>query len=159
MQPRFDVAVDFVEWDFAINDCNPGGLQGTGCRFTVKKGSVTLAKSHIVARLIFGRGVLYGSVRLGKLHDRSFNGRLKLIHDVRRGTNSVELDQADAQLGRVGLSNFRIFSYCSLYMPVSMVLLPVMVYVLPFYAEQGISMYLMSAIILPPDSPMLLPTR
>ncbi|MFT7651325.1 MAG: GPH family glycoside/pentoside/hexuronide:cation symporter [Limisphaerales bacterium] len=60
---------------------------------------------------------------------------------------SAELDQADAQQSRVGLSNFRIFSYCSLYMPVSMVLLPVMVYVLPFYAELGISMYLMSAII------------
>lgn len=47
----------------------------------------------------------------------------------------------------VGVGNFRIFAYCSLYMPVSMVLLPVMVYVLPFYAELGISMYLMSVII------------
>ncbi|MEQ8690707.1 MAG: MFS transporter, partial [Pseudomonadales bacterium] len=47
----------------------------------------------------------------------------------------------------LGVGNFRIFAYCSLYMPVSMVLLPVMVYVLPFYAELGISMYLMSVII------------
>ncbi len=45
------------------------------------------------------------------------------------------------------LSGFTIFSYSALYMPVSMVLLPVGVYVLPFYAELGISMYLMSVII------------
>ena len=45
------------------------------------------------------------------------------------------------------LSNLQIISYSALYMPVSMVLLPVGVYVLPFYAELGMSMYLMSAII------------
>ncbi|MEM7019783.1 MAG: MFS transporter [Pseudomonadota bacterium] len=45
------------------------------------------------------------------------------------------------------VSSFQIFSYSALYMPVSMVLLPVGVYVLPFYAELGISMYVMSAII------------
>ena len=47
---------------------------------------------------------------------------------------------------RVG--EFRILCYSSLYMPVSMVLLPVGVYVLPYYAELGISLYAMSAIIL-----------
>ncbi len=48
--------------------------------------------------------------------------------------------------GLVG--EFRILCYSSLYMPVSMVLLPVGVYVLPYYAELGISLYAMSAIIL-----------
>ena len=41
----------------------------------------------------------------------------------------------------------KILAYSSMYMPISMVLLPVGVYVLPFYAELGISMYLMSVII------------
>lgn len=45
------------------------------------------------------------------------------------------------------ISHGKILSYSALYMPVSMVLLPVGVYVLPFYAELGISMYAMSAII------------
>lgn len=45
------------------------------------------------------------------------------------------------------VSALQVFSYSSLYMPVSMVLLPVGVYVLPFYAELGISMYMMSMII------------
>jgi GPH family glycoside/pentoside/hexuronide:cation symporter len=47
--------------------------------------------------------------------------------------------------GHIG--EFRILCYSSLYMPVSMVLLPVGVYVLPYYAELGISLYAMSAII------------
>jgi Na+/melibiose symporter-like transporter len=47
----------------------------------------------------------------------------------------------------VRIGQLRVLSYSSLYMPVSMVLLPVGVYVLPFYAELGISMYAMSAII------------
>jgi Na+/melibiose symporter-like transporter len=47
----------------------------------------------------------------------------------------------------VRIGELRVLSYSSLYMPVSMVLLPVGVYVLPFYAELGISMYAMSAII------------
>ncbi len=46
---------------------------------------------------------------------------------------------------RVG--EWRILCYSSLYMPVSMVLLPVGVYVLTHYAELGISLYAMSVII------------
>jgi GPH family glycoside/pentoside/hexuronide:cation symporter len=56
--------------------------------------------------------------------------------------NSVE--EADSQ-ERIGEA--RILCYSSLYMPVSMVLLPVGVYVLPYYAELGISLYAMSIII------------
>lgn len=55
---------------------------------------------------------------------------------------SISADRAERQLSRLGL-----FSYSMLYMPVSMVLLPVTVYVIPFYAELGISMYAMSLII------------
>lgn len=47
--------------------------------------------------------------------------------------------------GRV--SELQILCYGSLYLPVSMALLPVNLYVLPFYAELGISLYAMSAII------------
>ncbi len=56
-------------------------------------------------------------------------------------------EAAAVRAGEPALSGFRIFSYSALYLPVSMVLLPVGVYVLPLYAELGISMYLMSAII------------
>ena len=49
--------------------------------------------------------------------------------------------------GKGYIGEFRILCYSSLYMPVSMVLLPVGVYVLPYYAELGISLYAMSAII------------
>ncbi len=59
----------------------------------------------------------------------------------------MSVDQGVQAKSGAGISALKIYSYCSLYMPVSMVLLPVMVYVLPFYAELGISMYLMSAII------------
>lgn len=45
------------------------------------------------------------------------------------------------------IGTFKVLAYSSMYLPISMVLLPVGVYVLPFYAELGISMYLMSAII------------
>ena len=45
------------------------------------------------------------------------------------------------------IGEWRILCYSSLYMPVSMVLLPVGVYVLPHYAELGISLYAMSAVI------------
>ncbi|MCB1646441.1 MAG: MFS transporter [Pseudomonadales bacterium] len=45
------------------------------------------------------------------------------------------------------VSEARILSYGSLYLPVSMALLPVNLYVLPFYAELGIPLYAMSAII------------
>ncbi|MEM9620273.1 MAG: MFS transporter, partial [Pseudomonadota bacterium] len=60
--------------------------------------------------------------------------------------SSTDRSAADEHLDE-HLNGARIFAYSSLYMPVSMVLLPVGVYVLPLYAELGISMYLMSAII------------
>jgi Na+/melibiose symporter-like transporter len=45
------------------------------------------------------------------------------------------------------LSNWVIINYSAMYLPVSMALLPVGVYVQPYYAELGISLYAMSAII------------
>jgi GPH family glycoside/pentoside/hexuronide:cation symporter len=56
--------------------------------------------------------------------------------------NSVEEANSQERIGEA-----RILCYSSLYMPVSMVLLPVGVYVLPYYAELGISLYAMSIII------------
>ena len=47
--------------------------------------------------------------------------------------------------GRVG--ELTIVNYSAMYMPVSMVLLPLYVYVQPYYAELGISLYTMSAIL------------
>ncbi len=63
--------------------------------------------------------------------------------------SAISATTASGSRGREGaqVSHFRILCYSSLYMPVSMVLLPVAVYVLPLYAELGISMYAMSAII------------
>ncbi len=46
------------------------------------------------------------------------------------------------------ISEAKVLSYASLYLPVSMALLPVSLYVIPFYAELGIPLYVMSAIIL-----------
>ncbi len=46
------------------------------------------------------------------------------------------------------ISEAKVISYASLYLPVSMALLPVSLYVIPFYAELGIPLYVMSAIIL-----------
>lgn len=51
-------------------------------------------------------------------------------------------EQEESQVG--GLT---IVNYSAMYMPVSMVLLPLGVYVLPYYVELGISLYTMSAII------------
>ena len=45
------------------------------------------------------------------------------------------------------VSEVQILCYGSLYLPVSMALLPVNLYVLPFYAELGISLYAMSIVI------------
>tara|TARA_A100001037_G_scaffold286911_1_gene295802 strand:- start:9168 stop:10634 length:1467 start_codon:yes stop_codon:yes gene_type:complete len=45
------------------------------------------------------------------------------------------------------ISEARILCYGSMYLPVSMALLPVNLYVLPFYAELGISLYAMSIVI------------
>ena len=45
------------------------------------------------------------------------------------------------------ISEFRIICYSSLYLPVSMALLPVTLYIIPYYAELGISLYAMSLII------------
>ena len=45
------------------------------------------------------------------------------------------------------ISEWRVLCYGSLYLPVSMALLPVNLYVLPFYAELGISLYAMSIVI------------
>ena len=45
------------------------------------------------------------------------------------------------------ISEMRILCYGSLYLPVSMALLPVNLYVLPFYAELGIPLYAMSMVI------------
>ncbi|MBV1879871.1 MAG: MFS transporter [Pseudomonadales bacterium] len=45
------------------------------------------------------------------------------------------------------MSEWHILSYSAVYMPISMVLLPVGLYVLPYYAELGISLYAMSLII------------
>lgn len=45
------------------------------------------------------------------------------------------------------ISEARILCYGSLYLPVSMALLPVNLYVLPFYAELGIPLYAMSIVI------------
>ena len=45
------------------------------------------------------------------------------------------------------VSEIRILCYSSLYLPVSMALLPVNLYILPFYAELGIPLYAMSVII------------
>lgn len=50
--------------------------------------------------------------------------------------------QSEKRLGEV-----QILSYGSLYLPVSMALLPVNLYVLPFYAELGIPLYAMSVVI------------
>ncbi len=47
-----------------------------------------------------------------------------------------------------GVSELTIVNYSAMYMPVSMVLLPLAVYVLPYYVELGISLYTMSTIIL-----------
>lgn len=52
---------------------------------------------------------------------------------------------AEHQEGRV--SELTIVNYSAMYMPISMVLLPFAVYVLPYYVELGISLYAMSAII------------
>ena len=46
------------------------------------------------------------------------------------------------------ISEAKVISYASMYLPVSMALLPVGLYVIPFYAELGIPLYAMSAIIL-----------
>ncbi len=46
------------------------------------------------------------------------------------------------------ISEGKVISYASLYLPVSMALLPVGLYVVPFYAELGIPLYAMSAVIL-----------
>ena len=47
----------------------------------------------------------------------------------------------------VKINEARILCYGSLYLPVSMALLPVNLYVLPFYAELGIPLYAMSIVI------------
>ena len=52
---------------------------------------------------------------------------------------------AEHHVGRV--SELTIVNYSAMYMPISMVLLPFAVYVLPYYVELGISLYAMSAII------------
>ncbi|MCZ6620156.1 MAG: MFS transporter [Gammaproteobacteria bacterium] len=52
-----------------------------------------------------------------------------------------------AQKVRGSVSELTIINYSAMYMPVSMVLLPLGVYVLPYYVELGISLYTMSAII------------
>ena len=49
---------------------------------------------------------------------------------------------------RQPIRGLTIINYSAMYMPVSMVLLPLAVYVLPYYVELGISLYTMSAIIL-----------
>ena len=49
---------------------------------------------------------------------------------------------AEHQEGRV--SELTIVNYSAMYMPISMVLLPFAVYVLPYYVELGISLYAMS---------------
>ncbi len=54
---------------------------------------------------------------------------------------------SDAQV-KGHFSELTIVNYSAMYMPVSMVLLPLAVYVLPYYVELGISLYTMSAIIL-----------
>ncbi len=59
----------------------------------------------------------------------------------------MSADRPEHSVHSQRLSRTQVLSYSAIYMPVSMVLLPVTVYVLPFYAELGISMYLMSAII------------
>jgi len=71
-----------------------------------------------------------------------------------RGKRMAVIDQlldepsrASTDSRKGALTRTQIISYSAVYMPVSMVLLPVGVYVLPFYAELGMSMYLMSAII------------
>ncbi|MCZ6855016.1 MAG: MFS transporter [Gammaproteobacteria bacterium] len=46
------------------------------------------------------------------------------------------------------ISELTIVNYSAIYMPVSMVLLPLGVYVVPYYTELGISLYTMSAILL-----------
>ena len=51
-------------------------------------------------------------------------------------------EQEKSQVGALTIVN-----YSAMYMPVSMVLLPLGVYVLPYYVELGISLYTMSAII------------
>lgn len=56
------------------------------------------------------------------------------------------IDQDKQSTGTV--SELQVISYASLYLPVSMALLPVSLYVIPFYAELGIPLYIMSAIIL-----------
>ena len=53
---------------------------------------------------------------------------------------------AEAQKkGHVG--ELTIVNYSAMYIPVSMVLLPLGVYVIPYYVELGISLYTISAII------------
>lgn len=61
-------------------------------------------------------------------------------------TQQIE-DSIDKAAPQERIGEARILCYSSLYMPVSMVLLPVGVYVLPYYAELGISLYAMSVII------------
>ncbi len=46
------------------------------------------------------------------------------------------------------LSGWTVFNYSVMYWPISMALLPVGVYVQPYYAELGVSLYAMAAIIL-----------
>ena len=46
-----------------------------------------------------------------------------------------------------GIGELTIVNYSAMYMPVSMVLLPLGVYVIPYYVELGISLYTISAII------------
>jgi glycoside/pentoside/hexuronide:cation symporter, GPH family len=58
----------------------------------------------------------------------------------------IQVDRGDAQ--RQPISEAKVISYASMYLPVSMALLPVALYVIPFYAELGIPLYVMSAIIL-----------
>jgi GPH family glycoside/pentoside/hexuronide:cation symporter len=54
--------------------------------------------------------------------------------------------RSDSQVAPA-LASKKILAYAGMYMPISMALLPVGVYVQPYYAELGISLYAMSAII------------
>ncbi len=75
----------------------------------------------------------------------SLNFCLRTEEEVITDKSELQKDQQPGQSGRIG--EWRILCYSSLYMPTSMVLLPVGVYVLPHYAELGISLYAMSVII------------
>ena len=55
--------------------------------------------------------------------------------------------QSDSADSDQPLSSWTIVNYSAMYLPISMALLPVGVYVQPHYAELGISLYAMSAII------------